>query len=259
MINSIGCPKAYTDVFTLGNPKETVSIGVCMCKFSAKSFQYTDLGFLHKIDVEDAIELVVKQAECIDSMCSKGGMIAVLHNFELYNSQPLLYKNSELISINYKSHFVISADMDAVPVIVDFLKSRDIIYQTLPVSYAFHSRCIDEAELIYKTVLRTKNIVRPSIKCISCVTGCIISEINQDYLWETIRSPILFMNALKIAAEGRKCIFVDLGPSGTLANFAKNNLSVDLGHEIYSIITPFSQDKINYNKVLERFKEGGIL
>ena len=56
---------------------------------------------------EEALEVLIKQAEIFEETCQKGGMLAILHNAELYENIPAICNNSELVAINFHSHFII--------------------------------------------------------------------------------------------------------------------------------------------------------
>lgn len=45
--------------------------------------------------------------------------------------------------------------------------------------------------------------------------------------------------------------YIDLGPSGTMANFIRNNLGKDSLSKFYDVLTPFGQDL----KKLEKLKQ----
>lgn len=46
-------------------------------------------------------------------------------------------------------------------------------------------------------------------------------------------------------------MYIDLGPSGTLANFVKRNLTPDSESKVHTILTPFGQDVRKLQKVIE--------
>lgn len=207
------------------------------------------------MSVEDVIDSIVKQAIILESYCSNGSMIAIIDNPSLYYETPQLYENSELASVNYHSHFVISGDNEKLNLIVNFLEKKNITYHLLPVDYGFHSSLIDPAERAYKDFLKTKSYKTPSIPFISCLLGSRVTEVNSKFLWDVVRKPIQFQKAIQYLESQHECIYLDLGPSGTLANFSKQNLSPNSMRRCYSIITPFNQE-LKYLKDIECLFQG---
>lgn len=213
--------------------------------------EFTCTAVLGLMSLEDITECVVKQAMILEKYCSNGNMLAILNNPSLYYEAPQLFENSELTSVNYQSHFVISADDEKLSLITNFLIKKNIVYQILPISYGFHSSLIDPAEKVYKNFLKTKAYKRSAVSSfISCLVGGEMTEIYSDFYWDVVRKPIQFQRAIQSLESKHECIYLDLGPSGTLANFAKQNLGGDSIHRCYSIISPFNQE-INYLKKFE--------
>ncbi len=193
---------------------------------------------------EEALEMVVRQAEMIETFCrqDQGGMMTVLNDPSLYHEHPLLRENTELAAVNYRGHFVISGKKEILEEIQDFLKKKGITCQLLPVSFAFHSRWVDAAGPAYCAYLNKKQLQRPRLPLVSCVNGRVMEEIPPDYFWQVVRQPIVFPKALESLETKEDYIYLDLGPSGTLANFAKNNLKETVKSMCFPIMTPFDSD-----------------
>jgi trans-AT polyketide synthase/acyltransferase/oxidoreductase domain-containing protein len=177
------------------------------------------------MDPGDLLDLVVKQAEIFETYCEPGGMLTILHDPALYHSTPLLFENSQLASINYSTHFVVSGKIECLQDISAFLKKQNIGFQLLPVSFAYHSSLIDAAEEAYLKHLRGKSFQPPTIPFISCMEGKLINRVPPDYFWQIVRKPVVLPRALENFAPTRDTIFLDLGPAGTMANLVKNNLT----------------------------------
>ncbi|PEP92267.1 [acyl-carrier-protein] S-malonyltransferase [Bacillus wiedmannii] len=203
------------------------------------------------MSVEEMLKLVVKQAQSFEAFCETGGMLGILHAPFLYKQNPLLHNKSELVSVNYDAHFVVSGKLDHLWDIQEFLRSEGIAYQKLPVSYAYHSNLIDPAASSYIEFLRTKSYGKPQVCFLSGMTGLRETKLPSDYFWNVVRKPIQSAKAVQELECEHESIYVDLSPAGTLASFVKRNLRTDSQSEIYTVITPFNQDMRNFNKVLE--------
>lgn len=199
--------------------------------------------------VKELLEILLKQAELFENHCSKGGMLAIIHDSSLYNEIPLIYKNCELTSVNYNSHFVISGKTIKLKNIQDLLKHKGILYQELPVSHGFHSFLLDPAKTIYTNFLKKYSYVNPQISLVSGLYGSILTKLPIDYFWNIVREPVQFPKAIQELENIENHIYLDLGPGGTLANFTKRNLEKNSISESYAIITPFNQELRNLERI----------
>jgi Polyketide synthase modules and related proteins len=200
------------------------------------------------IELKDALRIIIKQAEAFKAYCQKGGMLAVLSDRELYFKTPSLYQNSEIVSVNFKSHFVISAGIDEIRMAEEFLRQSNAAYFRLPVDHGFHSHSIDSAEYSCLKELNSCVFKHAEIPMISCLDGNIINKISKTYLWDVVRKPIEFAKAIGMMEQLGSYEYLDLGPSGTLANFVKYNLTIESQSRHTSIITPYSDELQNLDK-----------
>ncbi|MBT7589451.1 MAG: ACP S-malonyltransferase [Candidatus Scalindua sp.] len=203
---------------------------------------------------EEALEVLIKQAEIFEETCQKGGMLAILHNAELYENIPAICNNSELVAINFHSHFVVSGKNENLKLIQDYLDKRSISYLLLPVSFAFHSSLIDPCKSTCLPFLKQWRFSPPRVPFISCSRAGILAEPGYDYFWEVLRKPIEFQKAILALEKEQEYIYLDLGPSGTLDTFVKYILFNDSGSESFSVLNPFGQDLRNLEKIESFFK-----
>ncbi len=218
--------------------------------------EFASLAAAEVINAEKLLEAVLKQAELLESLCPKGSMIAIMGDCKLYEQVPLLHENSYLASVNYDSHFVVTASVERVSTIESCLKELDILYQVLPVAYGFHSSLIDQSAEEYKKFIEYNTYGSPQIGFASCVSGRLLSEIPKSYLWDAVREPIKLTEIVKELEASKICIYIDLGPSGTLAGFVKRNLDSSSRSETYAVMTPFSSDLENLNGILDILRKG---
>ncbi|OLQ56914.1 acyltransferase [Bacillus licheniformis] len=205
-------------------------------------------------DPENVLDSILEQAIVIQNSCEKGKMLAILDKPQLLNDDPQLFGNSELISINYDSHFVISGEEENIKQLTEALKEKQILCQLLPVCYAFHSPLIDPAESGYAEFLRSISIQNPSIPLVSSLTGSRLFKMDKHFFWDAVRKPMRFREAIQYLETRHTCRFIDLGPSGTLAAFAKQLIQGDSANRCCSIMTPFHQELKNL-KTVESFRK----
>ncbi|MEC3653506.1 acyltransferase domain-containing protein [Bacillus siamensis] len=219
------------------------------CVIGASLGEYAAAAVSGVLSPEDAFDCVLEQAEIITETCRNGSMLAVLGNPKLYQDDPLLHENSELAAVNYQSHFVISGEQGHIRKIMDDLREKQIPHQLLPVSYGFHSAMVDQAEHPYKRFLAQKSIRTPFIPFISSATGEAETDIQADFFWNVVRKPIRFREALQFAESREKGLYIDAGPSGTLAAFAKQILPAGSAEHIRTIMTPFHKEQTHLQQI----------
>ncbi|MDY6835318.1 MAG: acyltransferase domain-containing protein, partial [Chloroflexota bacterium] len=159
--------------------------------------EFASAAIANVMSPEEALLALLRQAEALESSCERGGMLTILSEPNLYQGIALLHENSELVSINYSSHFVLSGLRTSIKRIEEFLKKRQINYQSLPVTKAFHSSNIDPAAETYLDFLNQKYYKPPQIPFISCVQAVVLNTLGKRYFWEVVRRPIRFREAFE--------------------------------------------------------------
>ncbi|MCP4137977.1 MAG: acyltransferase domain-containing protein [bacterium] len=204
------------------------------------------------IGIEEALELIIKQVDIFEDQCPRGGMLAILNDPNIYYEHAVLYKNSELSAINCSEHFTVSGDNEGLKKIELFLKENKIAYQDLNVSYAFHSSHIDPVKSRYLNLFTEKSYKDPTVPFISCTNTGIMSSLSGDYFWEVARKPMRFRRIIGELEEKGEYIYLDLGPTGTLALFVRNNLSKKSKSKSFSIMNLFGSSLKNL-ETIERY------
>ncbi|WP_025701752.1 ACP S-malonyltransferase [Paenibacillus forsythiae] len=191
------------------------------------------------IGPEAALLAVLKQAELIESTCAEGSMLAVLHDAGMYEANSFIRTRSQLAAIHYASNFVLSGEPGDIREIHSRLNEQGVISQLLPVGYAFHSSLIDPAEERYKAYLKNLKLSPPAIPLASCAEGRLLHQLGPGYFWDTVRKQISFADVIRTLEQEGSYIYVDLGPSGSLANFVKRCLGEDSKSECHSVLSSF--------------------
>lgn len=208
------------------------------------------------MSLEETFEAVIRQAEILERHCEKGGMISILHDPALYAEDPLLSRYCELAGVNFEKHFVVAGGKNNLILAEEHLRKKKIVHQVLPVSVGFHSTSIDPAEQLYIDYLARKSFAAPSLPVISCSNLGILTGANPSYFWEIIRKPILFQKVVTALDEIDDFLYIDLGPTDTLSNFIKHNLSSSSGSETLSVLSPFRNDSDGLQKLKDYFHKG---
>lgn len=178
----------------------------------------------------------VQNFEC----CKNGGMMAVFDKVENYDAAPEIYENSIISAVNYDSMYVISGKNEGLLKVEEYFKKKQVIYQRLPVNYAFHSQYVDAAReniLCQENLFQLNPIKIPVISC--CMEEPILREIEKGYFWNIIRNPIQFMRSIQwVAKQDEEYLFADLSLTGSQANYIRRIVK-DAKMETYSPFTLF--------------------
>jgi acyl transferase domain-containing protein len=77
---------------------------------------------------------------------------------------------------------------------------------------------------------------------ISSLKTEIIQELNEDHLWDVIRYPVNFEQTVNRILKMGDYIFIDSGPSGTLATCVKYMLPPNAGSITLQMMNQFGRD-----------------
>jgi acyl transferase domain-containing protein len=209
------------------------------------------------LDVEDAMAAVLEQAMAFEASCERGSMIAILAEPSLYEER-FLKERSELAGVNFSSHFVVSAAQGDLDAIESDLKRRNVTHQRLPVSFAFHSRWIENAREQFCSFMRTIPLGKGGLPLVCCEQGAAVTSLGADCFWRVVRRPIRFQEALKRLEQQGTYRYIDVGPSGTLATFVKYGLAQSSESTAHAIVTPFGRDQRNLEALVESHRSGAI-
>lgn len=210
------------------------------------------------LPLSDAIRFVTHQGQLFHRRqfpATEGAMLAILCDESLYQQTPLLHDHCDIAAYNAQSLIVIAGQSARIADAERYLSSQDIVFQRLPVKQAFHSRHIDflKPEV---DVLASELRLRPTqIPVIACHNTETLNQLTTDHFWRTIREPICFSQTLarierEAAERGESMIYLDLGPSGTLANLIKQNIRDRQVPQTFAVLSPFGRDLEKFDETL---------
>lgn len=193
------------------------------------------------IDPDAALYAVIDQARAVEAHCEPGAMVAVM-------GEPAACLTPELLSVcelgarNFATHSVISLPAANLPAVERHLRQHGVVFQRLPVNYAFHSRWIEAARLPCQQALGGLHIREGNISLVCCATGDSLRALPGNHFWSAVREPILFHQALhRIESQGHHR-YIDVGPAGTLATFLKYGLPAGSRSSVHQVMAPFGSD-----------------
>jgi trans-AT polyketide synthase/acyltransferase/oxidoreductase domain-containing protein len=190
------------------------------------------------LPVEDVLTAVVGQAQACERSGPPGRMLAVLHDTAAYRSDPV-FDGTELASVNYPEHFVVSGTVQRIAALRADLTARGIPAEVLPVPHAFHSSHIDAFAADFRELFQDLRPAPPRIPLVSGVDGSRPQRLDGDYFWDVVRRPIDFPAAVRTLAAAGDPLHIDLSPGGTLDTFLRRNRADAVSHPV---LTPYRRD-----------------
>lgn len=213
--------------------------------------EFTAAVFANIVTFENALKLVIKQAQLFEAHCQPGNMIAILHAEHFYQTDHFLKENSELAASNFDSHFVIACKNTNLVRIENYLKEKNIIFQKLAVSHGFHSSGINEAQDHFLKLLKFYPTQDPTIPFISCTCVNHVNRFSSKHFWEVARLPIQFQRTIQYLENKSDYLYLDIGPSSTLATFMKYILGETSGSKTLALLSPLSDFSKNLTKIYD--------
>lgn len=207
------------------------------------------------ISLEDGLRLVVGIAKLAEEYIKPAGMLAIMESKEIMTEFPDIFHNCWLTGTNFQGNFVVSGLMESILYLYEALNKKNITSQILPVKQGFHTKLIDSIEKGYRQLVRGIDVSSAKIPIISCLKTDIVREIDEDYLWDVIRHPVNFEQTVRHVEQGGESVFIDLGPSGSLATFVKYILSSGSGSMPLQTINQFGKDMISIERLKKHLSE----
>ena len=199
---------------------------------------------------EEILEAVVHYGEALEQTCLEGTMCAVLAPALLYGDNPELAERSEIAALNGDSHFVIALPRTEVTRVEAFLANRKVAFQRMPVSRAYHSRWISPARQEFFAAFERLSYVQSRIPISLCWTESRTFSVSTEAIWNAIRQPIRFREAVREIEQDGPHHYIDVGTSGTLATLLKYVLPTGSRSRVHSILTPLHECERNLKNVL---------
>jgi bacillaene synthase trans-acting acyltransferase len=191
------------------------------------------------MELEDALRLVIGMARMIEEKTPPAEMVAVFAAPQILDEFPSLPPDCWVTERNFASHFVMTGAPDSMGRLTEQLdrleqseqserKGRSgPIYQKLPVKHGLHTRLVDPIAAEFKAMGAEIPLRRARIPIVSACRRWVLREPDADYFWKIVRYPGEFDRTIGGLLEMGDFIFIDAGPSGTLAAFLENLLPPD--------------------------------
>lgn len=173
------------------------------------------------LSLERGLALLHCHAELMEAATPEGGMLAVLERPAVVEELGADIPDHWIAAHNFENHCVVSGRPEAIAELERRLEERGTTTQRLPVRRAFHSPLMDAAATAFRAHLRETDWRPSALDIISATTGGL--QAGVESLWRATREPVNFLRTIASLEEEHPvgAVYLDLGPSGTLATFVK--------------------------------------
>ncbi|WP_209022161.1 ACP S-malonyltransferase [Pseudomonas fluorescens] len=200
------------------------------------------------LDVEQAMSFVVRQARLFHEHCPAGGMTVMLADVALFEQLQADGIDVELAAINCPEHLVISGAVPALAAAEAQLARLNVVFQRLDVNRPFHSSHMDPLRDAFLQTSQALPLRRPRMGYVSSTFGGPIDQFPPNYLWHVVRSRLQLAPAIHYLERLGAHEYLDVGPSGSMANFAKRCRDADSTSTDTLILSPFDTSARSFER-----------
>ncbi|WNG27780.1 acyltransferase domain-containing protein [Cystobacter fuscus] len=192
--------------------------------------------------LELGLTFAVEFARLLEKQTPRSSMLAVVSPLELLRTRASLFAKCWVTGTNFDGNFVVSGRVGDMEELQRVLERENILCQRLPVNYGVHTELIDPVKEQCLRLLGTLSFSPPQIPLISSVSTGRVDAMSAERIWSAMRMPVEFFQTVeKMLAQG-DAVFIDLGPSATLATFVKYILPPNSHSTQISTINRFGND-----------------
>jgi bacillaene synthase trans-acting acyltransferase len=200
----------------------------------------------------DVLTAVVKQAELTEYCSPAGGMLAVLDSVEIVEQHRNEFSDCTIAARNFERNFIVSARRPILARLQVFLKSVGVNTAELPVDYPFHSPDMSPLQGLGRLVLEQLTLRTPEIPIISTAQRGFLKEVSVQSLQAATGSPLDLMETVRWIESTGQYLYVDLGPSGSMATAIKYILPKTSGSEYVILSSPFGHESENVRALIQK-------
>ncbi|MGO9357827.1 MAG: acyltransferase domain-containing protein [Xanthobacteraceae bacterium] len=191
------------------------------------------------IDLETALRALVRQARLLEENVPVGAMAAVLDAPAVLERVGGLGGSLWIATRNAARHFVFAGAVADVGELLQRLERVGVVTAPLPVTIAFHTPLVAPIEADFRAHLQAIAARAPHFNLISGNGGRTLLAFTVDGLWDTLRQPIDFIDAVDALERQGPADYLDLGPSGAMATLVKQNFGPASASTARPLITPW--------------------
>lgn len=198
------------------------------------------------------LTFAVEFARLVESRTPRSGMLAVVGPLELLRTRARLFEDCWVTGRNFGSNFVVSGPVRRIDELERALERESILCERLPVNYGVHTELIDPVKAQCERLLGCVSFSAPQIPLISSVSMSRVELVSPANIWAALRTPVEFSRTIEGLLARGDAIFIDLGPSATLATCIKYILPPNSRSRGVSTLNRFGNDVKAMNEFQSR-------
>jgi acyl transferase domain-containing protein/acyl carrier protein len=207
--------------------------------------EYTAACVAGALDLEDALTLVTKRAQLIQTL-PQGHLVTVPLSEE--DVQIFLNEQISLAIVNGPANCVLAGNPEAIAQLETTLTEQQIAYRRLDIGHAFHSTMMTPIAAEFTNLVRQIEVKAPQIPYLSNVTGMWITtdEVTDPEYWARhLCQTVRFGDSLReLLKDADNSLLVEIGPGQSLCSFAKQH--PDTHREHFAHIVPTMRHVYDY-------------
>jgi bacillaene synthase trans-acting acyltransferase len=208
--------------------------------------------------LEEGMKLVIEYAALIEESCPPGGMLAILAKEHVMDDHPALFKDCWMAARNFETNFVVSGLAGSIDRLQAGLTDKGIVCQRLPVNYPFHTELIEWLEEPFKSLAAKVAFSKQAIPVVSSMTGRRVETLSSEHLWEVCRNTVGFARTVRDLDRSGECLFLDLGPSGSLSTAVKYALPPKSRSSHLEFLNQFGRDLVSVARFEASFRVNAV-
>lgn len=202
------------------------------------------------ISLEEGLRLVIDVAKIVETQTRPACLLAIIESIKFMTRFPDMFQNCWITGKNCQKNFVVGGLNVDIRRLQKALEKKKIISQELPVKYGFHTELMDPIREKIKLLIQRINLDTNRIPIISSLETEEIQEVSEAYVWEVFRYPVDFEKTIRLMLQKKDYIFIDVGPSGSLATFVKYLLPRDSESLHLEMMNQFGQNINSMKKLM---------
>lgn len=200
------------------------------------------------VPLDDAIQFTINFARLLEKESPLASMLAIIDSEKIIDRDPEVFEGCFVTGRNFNRNFVISGLFENIGHTQKLLDEKQIIHQKLPVNYAFHTDLMEPLKESFMAIAKKMSYSPIKIPIISSLKEQ-IQFVDENYLWNVIRYPVEFEGSISNMQTRGDYIFIDVGPSGTLATFIKYILPDESSSLYFETINQFGKNLLSMEKL----------
>lgn len=216
--------------------------------------EVTSMILTQGMELEDGLRLAADIAK-VAMQGEQAAMLAVIADDEVVQRFEPFFKDLYITGYNFPGNFVVTGKPQPIKELQIQLQKHQVMTQLLPVRKAFHTPLLEPFKADFKQAVVKSQTQPLQIPMISCCTREQVHTFDENHMWQVLTEPVRFAQTAENLMQQHHCVFVDVGPSGTLATFIKylpkHNNEVDQ----VELMNQFGRDNRSYSRAIEKLSQ----